>query len=79
MKFFFVASWYLAIPSFKKYLNNAPKSNAHKRTIPKEEPATAELITSPEPTPAAAKITPEPIMPQLIFPFTAYEKALPFK
>ena len=70
MKFCFVANWYLAMPSFRKYLNNAPKSKAHKRTIPKEDPATAELITSPEPTPAAAKIIPDPIMPHRIFAFT---------
>src|SRR5215208_4200872 len=48
------------IPSVKKYLRIAPRTTAHRRTIPKSVPATREETMSPAPTPVTAMTMPGP-------------------
>src|SRR5215213_4485468 len=48
------------IPSVKKYLRIAPRTTAHRRTIPKSVPATREETLSPAPTPVTAMTMPGP-------------------
>src|SRR5688500_16915081 len=48
------------IPSVRKYLRIAPRTTAHRRTIPKSVPATREETMSPAPTPVTAMTMPGP-------------------